>query len=360
MADEALMQKIKNLNDLGLAVLICLIAREHFLIGTTVSSQDEVTHELEQIVNNVFSLRYVTIEFSQSTTSDEFAQLIILSEINVSNSDAPTRNRSEKILNNSATFQFSSRSSATKFPSTPTSIFNVIIAKNLNNASKQVQNQVLELVRTKRLLSKSSIYHVPEQFLLIVVLAAGEGLDLTKHLNDYIFMSHFHNPQYSIDDQEENFNGDSSSSVVKLRSSQKEKCEKNSPVVSPQEIEKLSRFSESVTLSMEVKQYQMDIISFLRLHRAVAGGITASATKVFDKLAKCLATIHNLTFVTPSLVALAARKVYFHRIKKVKPENERSIKWGSDVEAVAALLKRITVEDILEEVLGNSGVEAPL
>ena len=37
---------------------------------------------------------------------------------------------------------------------------------------------------------------------------------------------------------------------------------------------------------MEVKQYQQNIVAFLRLHRAVAGGITAAATKHFDKLVR--------------------------------------------------------------------------
>jgi hypothetical protein len=37
---------------------------------------------------------------------------------------------------------------------------------------------------------------------------------------------------------------------------------------------------------MEVKQYQQNIVAFLRLHRAVAGGISAAATRHFDKLAK--------------------------------------------------------------------------
>lgn len=132
-------------------------------------------------------------------------------------------------------------------------------------------------------------------------------------------------------------------------------------------------------MTVELQAYQQNIISFLRVHRAVAGGISAAATAHFEKLSKyehhldfyllkqstngilrCLAPLHNLTFATPSLIALATRKIYSHRIHIVRPERERSMQWGSDVDAVAALLKGIGPEDVIEDVLGNSGAEAPL
>jgi hypothetical protein len=65
-----------------------------------------------------------------------------------------------------------------------------------------------------------------------------------------------------------------------------------------------------------------------------------------------------MDYVPPSLVALAARKIFPHRIVITAPESERSIQWGSSVAAVAELLDGITVEDIIEEVLQS--VEPPL
>lgn len=62
--------------------------------------------------------------------------------------------------------------------------------------------------------------------------------------------------------------------------------------------------------------------------------------------------------MTPSLVALAARKIYPHRIVITTPEDERSMQYGSDLTAVAALLEGITPEAIMDEVLAS--VEAPL
>ena len=128
----------------------------------------------------------------------------------------------------------------------------------------------------------------------------------------------------------------------------------------PQDIEHLTELSHQTTVGVEVKQYQQNILSFLRLHRAVAGGISAPATKHFDKLTRCLAPLHDLSYATPSLVDLASRKIYLHRIQIAKPEKERSMQWGSDLDAVTALLEGIGAEDVLEDVLGSAGPEAPL
>lgn len=58
------------------------------------------------------------------------------------------------------------------------------------------------------------------------------------------------------------------------------------------------------------------------------------------------------------MVDLAARKIYPHRILITAPENERSLQWGSSLEAVKAVLDGVTAEDVVEEVLQS--VEAPL
>lgn len=75
-------------------------------------------------------------------------------------------------------------------------------------------------------------------------------------------------------------------------------------------------------------------------------------------LHSALALLHGLNYASPSIVALAARKVYRHRIIITKPEDERSMQWGSSIEAVKAVLDGVTVDDIIEEVLQS--VEVPL
>jgi hypothetical protein len=95
----------------------------------------------------------------------------------------------------------------------------------------------------------------------------------------------------------------------------------------------------------------MNIISFLRMHRFVAEGVTPAATKHFDQLMRCLAPLHKVTYVTPALVSMAARKVYLHRIRITTSEQERSLQWGSKRDAVEALLDGLGPEDAVEDVL---------
>ena len=62
--------------------------------------------------------------------------------------------------------------------------------------------------------------------------------------------------------------------------------------------------------------------------------------------------------MTPSLVVLAARKIYPHRIKVSTPEKEKSLQWGSDLKAVKELLEGATAESIIESAIAK--VPCPL
>ena len=111
-------------------------------------------------------------------------------------------------------------------------------------------------------------------------------------------------------------------------------------------------------MTVEVKRYLHDVVVFLRMHRALASGVTPRATRQAELLAKCLALCNGLTFVTPSLVALAARKVYRHRLRIARVDEERSMQYGSDPLLVAAALKGMTPDVIIDEVLQE--IEVPV
>ncbi|TQS37453.1 hypothetical protein Golomagni_02073 [Golovinomyces magnicellulatus] len=361
MADEVTIKRIQSLSDLELAVLICLIAHEHCLINTALDCLNNVACELELIAIKVFGLHSVVIECSRNTTPDEFVNLIISSEANDTRSNSQLANRQDRYSRNSIPSTTHYRSFYYDQKGKNPSTVKVVIAKNLNHASQNVQLQALELMRTGIVTPRISINHTSKQFLFVIIQEGRDCFSLTKHLNEYIFISHLHHVDDELLNLEESFiNNDSCSSVTKRGPTHLMSEETIAPMISTQEIEHLIELSHTAIINVEVKRYQMSIISFLRLHRAVAGGITASATKKFEKLAKCLAPLHNLNYVTPALIALAAKKIYSHRIKIVKPENERSMQWGSDIEAVTALLEDIGAEEVLEEVLGCSGAEAPL
>jgi MoxR-like ATPase len=112
-------------------------------------------------------------------------------------------------------------------------------------------------------------------------------------------------------------------------------------------------------VDIEVKAYMQNVVTFLKMHRAVAGGTTPQATRHFDLLVRCLAPLHGLDFATPSLVALAAMKVYRHRLHIIEdPRDERSAQYGSELSAISAMLETYRPETIIEEVLSN--IEVPL
>ena len=111
-------------------------------------------------------------------------------------------------------------------------------------------------------------------------------------------------------------------------------------------------------VSAELKRYTHDIVTFLRLNRACGGGVSAISTRHLGFLSRVLAVLNGLTYVTPSLVAMATRKIWLHRLVITKPEDDRSLQWGSTKEAVAQELRGKTVEDVVESVLRE--VECPL
>lgn len=129
-------------------------------------------------------------------------------------------------------------------------------------------------------------------------------------------------------------------------------------VISHDDLYQLRVAAAKVRVTAEVAAYLHNTALFMRLSRYIAGGVSALATSHFRSIVKALAPLHNLNFCPPSLVALAARKVYPHRLVLATPKTERSLQWGSDPRAVQEALRDMTVEDAIEDVLLS--VEAPL
>ncbi|MCJ1337960.1 hypothetical protein MMC09_003244 [Bachmanniomyces sp. S44760] len=252
---------------------------------------------------------------------------------------------------------------------------NVVIVKNLNHAARKIQIQALELLRTTRIFTHTAVYSMPKPFLFIALTSTGSQ-PLVNHLNDHIFMSHYHDSQDGFANLEEGSEWveDDRASLSSVVHKSAVKGSTRDPLVSSkvrfylafyssslmivQDIETLMDLRDAAVISPEIVRYLQNVVTFLRIHRAVDGGISPAATKHFKLLVKSLAPLHSLDFVTPSLVALAARKIYRHRIHITAPEDERSMQYGSNLAAVAALLEGVTAEGIIEEVLAS--VEAPL
>lgn len=424
MADDHVLSKVHSLSDVELACLLSLMSNEHCMVSTPAHCVDDLVTELELISERTFGLKSTVVECTPHTTLEEFAHSLLLQP----SSPTTTRSLSPYLSRTGHDSYFPAtqalghhqhqlhvthgpgrygQPSSTQFqlpssPLTPTltipgpsnsQIANVILAKNLEQAPKAVQIQALELLRTHRIFTRTSVHTAPKTFMLIAVLGAESGGEarVTPHLNDFFYVAHW------VDPDEEGFahlDGDdesslassydglyqgrgsddaaslaSTASVVKRRSrasgslfrspkSTHTDGPSKAPVFSSDDISDLRQLSLRVSVDIDVTRYQMNIISFLRMHRAVAGGITPQATRHFETLVKSLAPLHGLDYVTPALVCLAARKVYLHRIKMVEPAKERSMQWGSELVAIERLLDGWGPEDVVEEVLGM--VAAPV
>lgn len=243
-------------------------------------------------------------------------------------------------------------------------IANIVVATNLNQASSQVQIQALELIRGKRNFTRTAVHAAPKPFLFIALNVQGTSR-LTMHLNDQIFISHRHRAEDGLPNVEQLMekasvpdDEASTSSVIWTPPKKLAEGKSAAALFTSDDLNVLASRIAEVKISSEIRGHLHNIIVFMRLHRAVAGGISAMATRHLNTLTQVLAPLHSLDYVSPSLVALAARKVYPHRITITKPENERSMQWGSSLEAVKAVLEGVTVDDIIEEVLQS--VEVPL
>ncbi|KAF2972604.1 hypothetical protein GQX73_g1036 [Xylaria multiplex] len=461
MADEDLAHKVRELGDIDLAALLCLIGREHCIVSTEPAYLDDLTAELELVASRTFGLSSAVVDCTPSTTLDDLVAAIQIqlprpaplpraplplhargsdsyfgthggSGISPHVSSHIHQHQHVSLRPPSSRSPSAAAASPSKQPSLPPpppptqyQIANVILARNLDAAPKAVQIQCLELMRTRRIFTRTAVQACPKQFLLVAVLgseSAGQAR-LTKHLNDHFYISHWQDPEDGFAHVDEEGEGDedsivdaavydpdsirdedtasqaSSASVVRrtrnskgastpipaptptlpthpssgqhisrtdwaVQNQSSPPADTNSttsraPFFTETDISTLSTLSLQTHVDIEVQRYQMNIIAFLRLHRAVApGSVPPVATTHFRALVRALAALHGLDFATPELVQLAARKIYAHRVAVVPAEHERSMQWGSDLAAVKALLEDVQPEDVVEDVLGM--VDVPL
>ena len=339
--DHSVHSKIQELEDLELAILICLIAKEHCIFSTDNQSKHDLRDELRLICTSVFSLQPVVVEFSPSMTVDEFNESILTDSKTADDADfGPSEGYERPTL--SIDFSSSRGRRSQQFGSNTLDerrIADVIIATDLDTASENVQIRALELVRTKRIFTRTAMHTASKGFMILAV-SSKPGSRLSHHLNDLFCMSHFHEAEDGFPFLNANIS------------------KETMPSISTADIKEVQTLVRETRHTPEIAAYLHNIVVFLRSSRYIKGGVTATATRQLREIAKTLAPLHGLDYVPPSLVALAVHKIYPHRLKLATAETERSLQWGSDPEAVRQLLDGMTVEDAIEDVLAS--VETPL
>ncbi|KAF2762705.1 hypothetical protein EJ05DRAFT_491055 [Pseudovirgaria hyperparasitica] len=352
---ELLLSKVQALSDLELACLLCLIADQHFIVEASATALNHVEQELKLISTGIFGLSCSTLECHKQTTVDDFGNGLLETESSDSYFTA-SKESTRLDLHLSANKARSPGRRSVRSPMSPPEsrqIANLVILKNLDQAPHQVQVQTLELIRGRRIFTRTTVHVAPKPFLLIALLPEDHIGSMNRHLIDHFFISHRHGPADELPNLEEL--GERSPTLSSMST---KKIEPKQSVFSREDLETLSQLESSVRMSSDVRCYVHNIVVFLRMHRAVSSGITAAATRHVNVLSRALAPLHGLNYVTPSLVSLAARKIYTHRIVLTTPEGDRSIQWGSSIDAVRELLDGVTARDVIDEILET--VEVPL
>ena len=111
----------------------------------------------------------------------------------------------------------------------------------------------------------------------------------------------------------------------------------------------------NVTISPEMKRYIYDIIIHVRCHRCVKNGFPTRAIKDLELLCQCLCLIFDRNYVIPTIVKLACRKLIPFKIQMVDPSLEPTLQYGSDIDLVAEMMKRMTPKMVVEDVLRKVG-----
>ncbi|OCT45134.1 hypothetical protein CLCR_05862 [Cladophialophora carrionii] len=400
---QAFLEHVDDLTDLELAVLLSLVAQHHSMVVTTDDLLDDLASELalvgchdtklgpwlifRKIVRDMFNLSYIILDRDDLESIDAFGAAI-LDDDNADgegalyDSDAEFANPgmlSSKVA--SVDFRAASSSLLERSKLDTRKVVNVVIAKDFNFAHQDVQIQALDLIRRRRIYSRTTVHLAPKTFLLLPLVAtSSKHIRLNKHLNDRIFMSHSHSPEDGFPNLEE-LDGAANSedhgstysyshspsarrqeTIASRRIDAKVRLAVRRGLVRSdlqlQLIEQLRAQSQATTVTPEIRRYLQDVVAFLRMERGVDGGISPYATTLFLALAKYLAPFHGIDYVTPSLVALAAKKIYPHRIIMATPSRERSTQYGTDLASAHDLLNDLDPDEVIQNVLDT--IECPI
>ncbi|KIW03744.1 uncharacterized protein PV09_05051 [Verruconis gallopava] len=357
-----LAEKAQELGDIELAVLLCLVAEAHCIIEADVEDIEQAEKEIQSICHKTFGLTTATLNCTADMSLDDFdAHILVYDAAEVV---TPTANQHIQEDYFSSSDAISKRTKMLGFEDDG-KIADVIVARDLHLAPVEVQVQALELMRGKRVFTRRALYTAPKRFVLVALNTADKGPKMMLHLNNHFSISHFYqHPDSSAASDIFDHENTSTRSNVRSRPSipafprQSSGINPFLPFFQKYEIDEIAKLSSRVKLHPDVRAYMHNIVVFMRMHRAVASGVTPHATRSLYSLTSALASLHGLDFITPSLVALAVRKIYPHRLVIVKPEDEMSLQWGSELDAVREYLDGITAEDVIDDVLGM--VETPL
>ncbi|KAK9493550.1 hypothetical protein V1508DRAFT_88503 [Lipomyces doorenjongii] len=337
--------------DLFIGLLASLVGRQHAIVTVDNDMYLDFTEKMILLIaSNIFGFTTTSVTCAPGTTTEEFANSMLIATESVPGSFSPLPsalfekaaeypwNGVRTDVNPQAAMlaQRGFNNRGQRFP-------NLVLIRNLDQSSNYVQAQLLEILRTKKLVTSKGLFMTPPSFLVIPLLSKSNmRLHLFPYLLDHFFISHSYEPS-NVDESGTEFGKWSPPILLPPMTLQ---C-----LFSVKDIDTLSSIGNSVCISADIRRYMHDIMVFLRMHRAIRGGVSARASRDFELLIRCLCPFHGISFATPSIVVIAARKTYSHRITISSPEDDRSVLYGSETEALSKFIQHWTPDVVLDDVL---------
>lgn len=414
---QAIHSLIPHLSTIELLLLTALIAEQHVILRSSRNLLGDAERDVADASRNLFGFSVTSIHCSASTTLEDISKAVLQAKDTSTGAAGSSNDRSRKRDAASISFQ-SSRSSPSKGRSNTLDTrqtHNVAIVRDLHLCERNVQVQCLELMRSRRIYSRSAVHSTPKRFLFVALLDEGtEGPPFfTPFLNDWFFMCDGFE-QDATDEEGMHRSGSGRRSSRASQTSQASRASASSrrsggslssivrrpspyhrpsftpgaaegyinpnPAITDGHLSYLIKLVTQVRPSAAMSRHIHNIPSHLRLHRHVKGGVSAVSTRHLNLLCRVLAVLQlppaaadvdvadehteavasesGIPVITPTTVALASEKVYAHRVELVKkPEDERSMQWGSDYGAVAESLRTASVEKCIEDAV--LAVEVP-
>lgn len=240
--------------------------------------------------------------------------------------------------------------------------------KNLNKTDRDIQALLLQGLVSRHFTFGGSVYKLPEQFLVVMVsdtkiedqyqllyylvsASLWKCIILTSYLQkDHVFFRHHY-------DIEPDVNTLSLISQIQSRELKLPPL-RIQTLITTEDLQSLFVKTTKVTVIPEIKVYMQNIVVFLRTHRLVRKGVSPKAVKDFDRLLRTFCVLHGTLYATPSLVALAARKIFPLKLELCAPQDEPTLHYGSDIKLVSKWVSKWDAEMVIDDVLNN--VMAPL
>ncbi|KAK9364453.1 hypothetical protein V1509DRAFT_587147 [Lipomyces kononenkoae] len=190
--------------DLFVGLLTSLVGRQHAIVTVDNDMYMNFTQKMILLIgSNIFGFTTTSVACTPETTTEEFANsMLIASESGPALSPLPSTlfdkpaeypgnglrtdiNQPPGLLPQQGGF---GNNPCQRFP-------NLVVIRNLDQSSNYVQAPLLEILRTKKLVTSRGIFVTPPSFLVLPLLfKASMRLHLFPYLLDHFFLSHSYEP----------------------------------------------------------------------------------------------------------------------------------------------------------------------